>query len=128
MASVLVRFDPSNKQEDFQFMAKEKDADKFVIGYIYIDKPWYSRPCMWGYFMLSNKYSNTGLCGGQEDIGMEKFQVDQSTIVIYNQIAAIVYNQFIGFDTHLVNDDDKIICVISPSDPIPYHLWGISND
>lgn len=125
MASVLTRFDPKNKQEDFQFMAKEKDTDRFVIGYIYISKPWFSRSNMWGYFIMSNRYGNTGLSVGMEDLGMEKIQIVPSTIMEYNQIAGIIYNQSIGFDTKLVDDDDKTICIISPTDPIPYHFWSV---
>lgn len=128
--SVTVRvFDKNNKQDDFQYMAKDIETNKYVIGYIAIDKPWYSPENMWTYYIIKNKYSSGGFCGGCSDLGFEKIIVDKDTIEPYNQIASIKFDKEIGLDTRLVNkfsvfdDEENTIAYIKVSDEIPYELW-----
>lgn len=127
--NILV-FDKSNKQQEFMHMAKSLTTGKYEIGYIVIDKPWYSSESAWTYYIVKNKYGSGGVCGGATDLGLEQVIVDGTTAVPFTQTANIIRNQAIGMTTKLVKKssafarDEDVIAVIKPEDKIPYELWG----
>lgn len=130
MAKEVIEFDKNNPQDDYQYMAKNIETGKYEIGYIVIDKPWYSNSSDWTYYIVKNKYGS-GFCGGATDLGLEKVIVDSTSVESYTQIAQIKYNQSIGMDSVLVkdflgDDEDKnnIVAFIGANDDIPLELWS----
>lgn len=128
MAAVdVLVYDPNNKQEDYKYIA-ENMSGELVIGYVVIDKPWYSNKSDWTYYIVSNEYGSSGICGGAVDLGLKKEVVKPDTIAPYNQIGEIKFNQAHNFDTKLVKKLDLFgqeeeIAYIKASDDIPYELW-----
>lgn len=127
MGTVILKYNRNNPQEDYTYMARANETGEYVIGYIAIDKPWYSNPKDWNYYIIRNDYQGGGICGGAIDLGFKKYLVDKNTIEPFNQIAEIKYNQSIGLSTTLVernnSQEDKIVAVIQPSDVIPMELY-----
>lgn len=124
-------FDESNNQIDYQFIAKTYDG-KSVVGYIVIEKPWYSNQSDWTYWMYINQYGK-GICGGASDLGLTKVMVNPPTIRPYNQIEKIKYLLNNGISVELVRelivfDDesglDNSIMIIDNIDDIPYEMWN----
>lgn len=126
--NVLI-FDKNNKQQNYQYVARRLDNNEIVIGYLVIEKPWYSPVEQWIYHMYYNDYSSGGLCGGSSDLGLKSVKIIPETIKVYNQVSEIERNQEINMPTKLVKkfnlnlNDDDIIAIINPNDEIPYHLW-----
>jgi len=118
-------FDILNAQHDYQFMARSCETGKLKIGYVVIDKPWYSPPDAWKYFIFSNNYGANGFCGGSSDLGLTKVEVLKETIVPFNQTAEVMYNKEIGVTTKLVHEilgEEYVVAIINPEDDIP-ELW-----
>lgn len=125
MATVVLTFDPQNKQKDYQYIAKVFGTDDYKVGYILVHKPWYVPESEWTYFIIQNDYSPS-FCGGAEHCGFKKFPVDKNTIRPYNQIAEIQHNQQLKMNTRLVryeNHQEITIADISYTDEIPYDLY-----
>ena len=122
----ILTYDKNNCQQDFQYMAKSFETNDYVIGYVIIQKEWYSRECDWIYYLVTNKYAHS-FCGGANFIGFEKIKVRKDTIEPFTQIAKIKYNQSIGIDTQLVkkdkNKNENTVAYITPKDRIPIKLW-----
>ena len=123
----ILEFDPKNEQKNYQYIA-ENMSGELVIGYIVVDKPWYSNESDWTYYIVSNEYGGGCICGGAVDLGLKKEIVNPDTIAPYNQIGEIKWNQNHKFDTKLVKKLDLFgqeeeIAYIKSSDNIPYELW-----
>lgn len=126
VATELMKFDKTNTQKDYQYMARSKESGKLEIGYVVVDKPWCYPPEAWRYYIVSNKFKPTGFCGGSTDLGLFKVEVLGETIVPFNQTANILYNKEIGMATELVDKcpDGNTIRVIGLEEEIPYELWS----
>lgn len=131
MAKEVIEFDKNNPQDDYQYMAKDIVTGKYEVGYIVIDKPWYSNPRDWTYYIVKNKYGSGGFCGSATDLGLEKIVVDPTSVEPYTQIAQIKYNQSIGMDSVLVKDflgdyedEENIVVFIGANDKVPLKLWS----
>ena len=130
MLTEIIIYDKENKQEDYQYMAKNMHGE-WVIGWIVIEKPWYSNPEDWTYYIVRNAYGAGGICGGCSDLGLEKIIIDKSTIIPYTQKAHVQFELDKGMRVRLdkafyanIKDapEDNTIAIISPGDTIP-DLW-----
>lgn len=136
MAAVsVIIFDKDNKQQDYQSIARNMDGE-LVIGWIVIEKPWYSAATNWTYWMYSNDYYPRGLCGGATDLGLTRCMVDKNTIKPFTQIEKIKYDLEIGLTVRLdkklilfkdEEDDDNTLAIIEKEEDIPYELWSLSR-
>lgn len=126
----VMEFDHDNLQEEYKHMAKDMYGE-YVVGWIVIEQPWYSNEKDWIYYIVRNKYSGYGFCGGCSDLGLEKIIVDSSTIEPYTQIAKIKYNLSKNITTKLIkefdffnSDNEEQIALIKTENDIPYDLWN----
>lgn len=133
MATSVIIFDKENKQDDYQFIAKDIDGNS-VIGWIVIEKPWHTSESAWTYWMYTNKYGSGGFCGGASDLGLSRVQVKPETIKPYNQIEEIKchleFGMIVRLDRkhYLFNEDapdGNTLAVIHNENEIPYELWQI---
>lgn len=127
----VITFDKENKQDNYRFIARDMSG-KLVIGWIVVEKPWYSPESAWTYWMYFNEYGGCGICGGASDLGLKRTQVNPETIKPYNQIEKIKYDLENGFKIKLLNKyyfnkdeepDDNVLAIINNTDEIPYELW-----
>ncbi len=136
MAAVsVIIFDKDNKQQDYQSIARNMDGE-LVIGWIVVEKPWYSAEADWTYWMYSNEYYPRGFCGGASDIGLTRCIVDRDTIKPFTQIEKIKYDLEIGLTVRLdkklilfkdEEDDNNTLAIIEKEEDIPYKLWSLSE-
>lgn len=124
-----ITFDKDNKQKDYRYMAKDMNGE-YVVGFLWIDRPWYTMEDQWTYYIRIQEYHNKGICGGAESSGFKDIIVDSNTIEPYTQIAEIKYNQSRG-DTTVVEEfyrntfEYKELFRIEPNDRIPIEKWSI---
>lgn len=131
MGSIMVlAFDKENRQQDYQYMARNIETKELEVGYIAVEKPWYSSENMWTYWLVKNKYGSGGFCGGSSDLGFEKTKIDKGTIEPFTQTSQIKYHQeHSNIDIKLVekysnsDNEENVIAVIKFGDKIPYKLW-----
>lgn len=127
MAISQITYDALNTQEDYMFIAEDSNGESH-IGYVYIEKPWYSPKSMWLYYIRKEQYNNGGFCGGAESSGFVNILVDGNTIREWNQIEKIKYDLKNGFRVRLVGSALNIsehIVEIESLESIPYELWEI---
>lgn len=126
----VVIFDKDNQQQDYQYMAKDLNG-KYVIGYVLVEKQWYSSEDQWIYYIVSNEYNGRGICGGTEWSGFNKVIVDKNTIEPYTQLAEVKYDLSIGSRVRIDKKfyffddeapDDNVMAIIEPGGEIP-DLW-----
>lgn len=126
MACCIIKYDKKNTQKPFTYMARKVGSNEAVIGYVVIEKPWYSPESMWKYFIEYNDYRSGGFCGGCIDLGLKRVEIQKDTIIPFNQLAEIKLNQENGFDTKLEGDDlpgFRTEIVIKANSRIPEDLW-----
>ena len=130
-STMVLVFDKKNSQQDYQYMARNIETKELEIGYIAVEKPWYSPDAHWLYWLIKNKYGNGGFCGGSSDLGFERIKVDKETIEPFTQTSQIKYHQeHSDIDIKLIekysnsDSEDNVIAVIKSGDKIPYKLWN----
>lgn len=119
----ILTFDPENRQDDYQVIAKRLDNGKMIIGWIVIEQQWYAPQSQWKYYVFYNKYGSGGFCGGATDLGLEKVLVDPTTIRPFTCIEKIKYDLSNDLIVVLVGRNDNVIATIHSEDEIPYGLW-----
>ena len=67
-----ITFDKDNKQKDYRYMAKDMNGE-YVVGFLWIDRPWYTMEDQWTYYIRIQEYHNKGICGGAESSGFKKW-------------------------------------------------------
>lgn len=101
-AIVIRSIDDFDKQEDYQYIAKSLSDNKYHVGYIAIEKPWYSPESMWTYYLIMNEYGSGGFCGGATDLGFIKVAVDKDSIKPYTIRNKVWLNDMRDMDTIFV--------------------------
>lgn len=69
-----------DKQEDYQWIAKSILDGKYHVGYIYIDKPWYSPESEWTYYLKYQVNMSSWGCQHWEECIVEKDSIKPYTI------------------------------------------------
>lgn len=88
-----------DKQEDCQNIAKNISDSKYHVGYIYVDKPWYSQESQWIYYLKYQKYGSWG------DSYWEECIVDKNSIKPYTIRNRVWLNDLRDMDTIFVTGD-----------------------
>ncbi len=119
---ISMRYDRANKQNNYKYMARSKKTNRLVVGYIVGDCHWYSHT---DYKIYYNEYAPGGFCGGAIELGLRSVDVDPNTIVPYNQMAEVKYNQENGFVTLITNvgQSNRWDIRVMPGGEFPYFLW-----
>lgn len=104
-AIVIRSIDDFDKQEDYQYIAKSLSDNKYHVGYIAIEKPWYSPESMWTYYLIMNEYGSGGFCGGATDLGFTKVAVDKDSIKPYTIRNKVWLNDMRDIDSKFVNSN-----------------------
>lgn len=124
--TVELYYDPDNKQIDYQYIALpyHPDDDKGeVVGYLVIEKPYYSAEIDWVYWIYYNKYYN-------EDNVIEKVLIDPATLRPYTQTESIKetlknFNVSLKKRFYLFPDEepeDNLVAFIECQTELP-NLW-----
>lgn len=99
-AIVIRSAEDFDKQEDYQYIAKSLSGGKYYVGYIYVDKPWYSPESEWTYYL---KYQvNTSSYGSQH---WEECIVDKDSIRPYTIRNRVWLNDLRDVDSIFVTSD-----------------------
>lgn len=97
---VIKNAEDFDRQEDYQWIAKSISDGKYHVGYIYVDKPWYSPESEWTYYL---KYQvNTSDYGSQH---WEECIVDKNSIKPYTIRNKVWLNNLRDIDTVFVTSD-----------------------
>jgi hypothetical protein len=123
--SVIV-FDKSNKQEDYKYVAEDAFGQSHV-GYIYVQKPWYSPESAWTYYIRYEKYDLPSFCGGAESSGFKDYVVNKNTIRPYTQYERVRLDLKRGWNVRIVSglgDGGMVIAQFAPGDSVPEDIWG----
>lgn len=114
--TISEKFDKDNKQKDFMYIAEDFEGN-IIVGYIYIDKPWYSPEESWTYYIRVQKYLDNWGSSIMEDI-----VIDKDTIRQCNQINMIKVWLKKGYEVLIEGDNESIN--LKPGDEIPYSKWN----
>jgi len=96
-AIVIRSAEDFDKHDDYQWIAKSVLDDKYHVGYIFVDKPWYSQENQWTYYI---KYQvNTSNYGCQR---WEECVVEPDSIVPYTIRNRTKLNDLRDMDTRFV--------------------------
>lgn len=117
-------YDPDNKQIEYQYIAKGKEDEEEYVGYLVIEKPYYSPQSRWIYWLYTNISYN-------EDNHLERTEVDPSTLRPYTQTEEIKqylkeFNVSLKKDIYLFEDDeskDNLVAFIECQTELPKGLW-----
>ncbi len=104
-AIVIRSVEDFDKQKDYQYIAKSLLDGKYYVGYIVIEKPWYSPENMWVYYLIMNEYAGGGFCGGATDLGFIRIAVDKNFIKPYTIRNQVWLNDLNNIDTIFVTKD-----------------------
>ena len=52
-----ITFDKDNKQKYYEYMAKDMNGE-YVVGFLWIDRPWYTMEDQWTYYIRIQEYHN----------------------------------------------------------------------
>lgn len=89
-----------DKQENYQWIAKNIVDGKYHVGYIYVDTPWYSQENEWTYYL---KYQvNTSSYGCQH---WEECIVNKDSIKPYTIRNKVWLNELKNIDSIFVTSD-----------------------
>lgn len=149
-ACEYIEFDKENKQEDYLYAARSIETGEYVVGYIVVDKPWYSNENEWTYYIIENNYyyenyDNTIIADSKYKYSSSRYKytiVNKDTIEPYTQITQIKINQSQNITTELIIDKKEKefdyfmeecdfreehrngnVIEVTPNDKIPYYLY-----
>lgn len=125
--TVEMYYDPDNKQIDYQYIALPYHPDDNkgeVVGYLVIEKPYYSAETDWVYWLYYNKYYN-------EDNVIEKVLIDPATLRPYTQTEEIKqnlkhFNVMLKKRFYLFSEEepkDNLVAFIECQTELPEELW-----
>lgn len=120
--SMGLRFDKSNKQENYIYMAEDFNG-KTHTGYVFVDTPWYSPEERWIYYIRRNDYSKVGNIGNDDGGNFIDTIVDKNTIRPRNQVNQIIAHLKDGDDVLIEHAPDDSTIKLSPGDKIPMEIW-----
>ena len=121
MNSEVIIFDKENKVQDFLSIAKDIDNND-VIGWIVIERPWYSHEDQWKYWIYF-----TNSCKGGDNL--DRCLVKKETIKPFTQIEEIKHLLDNGLIVILTKEflyeerKENILAIITNKNEIPYELW-----
>ena len=99
-AIVIKSIEDFDRQENYQWIAKSLSDEKYHVGYIYVDTPWYSPKNQWIYYL---KYQvNTSNYGNQY---WEECVIDKDSIRPYTIRNKVWLNDLIDMDSVFVTSD-----------------------
>ena len=116
------RFDKYNKQSDYTYIAEDSEGNSHV-GYVFIDKPWYSHESAWTYYIRKNDYSKVGNIGNDDGKRFIDIIVNKDSIRPNNQINRIE-NWIRNGNTVLLIESQDVETEIKAIDDIPYEKWN----
>lgn len=97
-AIVIRSAEDFDKQEDYQYIAKSLSDGKYHVGYIYVDKPWYSPESAWTYYLKYQEYGSWG------DSYWEDCVVDKDSIKPYTIRNKVWLNDLRDMDSIFVTN------------------------
>lgn len=77
---VINSIEDFDKQVDYQWIAKSISDGKYHIGYIYVDKPWYSSQDQWTYYLKYQVNTSSWGCQHWEECIVDKDSIKPYTI------------------------------------------------
>lgn len=122
--TVELYYDKDNKPIEYQYIAKGKEDEEEYVGYLVIEKPYYSFEDQWIYWLYTNISYN-------EDNHLERTEVDPSTLRLYTQTEEIKqylkhFNVNLKKRMYLFEDEepeDNLVAFIECQTELPKGLW-----
>lgn len=126
----ILEYDKDNKHIEYKYMAKCKERNDWHIGWIVIEKPWYSPQDQWKYHIVHNDYKPGGFCGGAIDLGLKTIEVRGDSIKEFNQVNQVKLEMEDGtlnvkLDNYPIKGESYII---EAGSKVPYELWNKGRD